>query len=376
MNYFVAAKEIDMGDRKWVGLKNFSGTFDFGNCRLKNVQYPLFTSVKGGTVKNLVVADSMQSYTNDEAVYDAALVIPTDNCCYFYGGVIRYLDNGTVSNVTVESDVDISVSIWEDMQSGNVRARGGFGGIVGYATGNNTLLERCVFKGTISTDSLLVNIGGVCGRVESAMRFDPLNFKYDSVPMAIGCSNYGTVSNLASGNDSKTGGVFGAFGSGVMYKCANYGTVTSNDGGQTAGVCAMTLTNTYMYGCLNTGNVTGASFVGGVVGYSSNVSRVYVACVNTGVVESRSEYCGGIVGYARSSETFVDCYNLGSVTAAFGKTKYSVIDPHDTKTHVTDLGKLNIMNCGNVSTVEEIMESVSLAHRGVFVKVGDTIVVS
>ena len=370
-DYFVAAKEIDMTDRRWSGLKDFSGTFDFGNCRLKGVEYPMFISVKGGTVKNLVVADSAQRYSYGDSIADASLVVPNDD-----GGVIRYLDNGTVSNVTVESDVDIDVSIWENMNSGNVKGRGGFGGIVGYATGKNTLLERCVFKGTVSTDSLMVNIGGVCGKVECNASFDPLSFTTEAVPMAIGCSNYGTVNNFATGNDSKTGGVFGAFGSGIMYKCANYGTVASNDGGQTAGVCAMTLQNIYVYGCLNAGEVSGAIYAGGVIGYSNGAARVYVACINTGLVSSEGKYSGGIVGFARSSETFIDCYNLRSVNNRFGCTKNTEIDPTNSLTHFTENGKLIMMNCGNLSTVEEIMASVGLAHRGVFVKVGNTIVVS
>ncbi|MFR9542304.1 MAG: GLUG motif-containing protein [Rikenellaceae bacterium] len=63
--------------------------------------------------------------------------------------------------------------------------------------------------------------------------------------------------------------------------------------------------------CYNTGSILGSSYVGGVVGYSTNYSSSSItACYNTGAVDGNGDnyYAGGVAGYA--SSYLYGCYYL------------------------------------------------------------------
>ena len=375
-NYTVSAETIDMAGLGWVGLKDYSGTFDFNGCTVKNVMFPMFTSVVGGTVKNLVLADSTMVYTDDDAQAEKDLIplgSAADSHCRVYGGVIRYMNDGTVSNVTIESTVSISADIW--FKDSYV------GGIVAYAKGTNIRVEDCTFKGTLSTDSTKIFCGGVAGCVEGtdASAHTPDDPTAAAV-LGINCANYGTIKNIGVGEDSKTAGVFGAFGSGVAYKCANFGTIDCTDGGQSAGVIGHTLNElTYMY-CLNAGTVKGGNgYVGGVCGYSNGTVRNFVGCVNVGTVGNAdgvtSPRIAGIIGWLRKNETVTNCYNLTTGASAFIVSKGNTGDPlkpEDPTTHVSE-GTPVITGCGNFDTVDALLAAIEATHPGVYVKNGDSL---
>ena len=375
-DFQVTATELDMTDRKWVGIKDYKGTFDFGGCKIKGVAYPMFNSVVGGTVKNLVVTDSTQNYTNTEAEADKDLVIQGDKTCFFYGGVIRYMNEGTVENITVESSVTIEASIWENMNSGGeegkTNARGGFGGVLGFATGSSILVKDCTFKGTITTDSLVVNLGGVVGRVDCGDAAS-LNQESpeDSLCLVVDCYNYGSVYNIATGNDSKTGGVVGAFGTGAIVRCANYGTVDSTDGGQTAGVFGQTLNQLVAYNCLNVGTVKGASYTGGITAYSNGNVRVFIGCINLGQVSSNGANYGGMIGLVKRNETLTHCYNLNTAVDQWARCKNGAMDPADSATLTSESGTPVVTDCANLATVDEILTAINANYAGVFAKTAD-----
>jgi len=371
-NYTVNATTIDMAGLGWVGIKGYTGIFDFGNCTIKNASFPMFTSVLGGTVKNLTLADSKQVYTDDDAQEDKDLIPLTDagaTHCRVYGGVIRYMNEGTISNVTIESTVDISADIW--LNDSYV------GGIVAYAKGTNVRVENCTFKGNLTTDSAKIFVGGVAGCIESGDASSHNAEAPDqSSCIAINCTNYGTVTDLGYNEDAKVGGVVGALGSGAAYKCANYGTVSSNNKGQTAGVIGHTLNElTYMY-CLNAGTVKGGNaYVGGVCGYSNGTVRNFVGCVNVGSVACNeglsTDRVGGIIGWLRKNEVVTNCYNLTTGTANFIYCK-APLDPADPTTHVSE-GTPVITGCANLDTVDAVLAAVEATHPGVFVKDGTSL---
>ncbi len=74
----------------------------------------------------------------------------------------------------------------------------------------------------------------------------------------------------------------------------------------------------YVVACFNKGSVIGASRVGGIAGYSSNVDyTLFTSCYNLGDVTAtdsmaNSVFAGGISGY---SATVSNCYNFGVVSA-------------------------------------------------------------
>ena len=375
-NYTVTASEIDMAGLKWVGMKNFSGSFDFGNCVVKNVSFPLFTSVTGGTVMNLVVANSTQEYTDDESFADRDLIVLSqdDSQCRVYGGVVRYMSEGVISNITVESTVNITAEMYI--------AEAKVGGIVGYAKGDNLRIENCTFKGSVETDSLSVYIAGVAGHVESGNDTSlDIDDPSASSVIVIGCQNYGTVSNLGVGNDSKVAGVVGALGTGCAYKCANYGTISSNDKGHCSGVigyCANKMTIMY---CLNAGTILGCNVCNaGIAAYSRGEVRNFIGCINIGTIGvkegNNSNYICGIIGWIRNKEYFESCYNLRSACEKWGIAANEV-DPTNPETHVTNnngtAASATLENCATLDSIDAIFKAIEENHPGVFVKDGDSI---
>lgn len=371
-DYTVTATEIDMAGLKWVGMKDYSGTFDFGGCVVKNVSFPMFTSVTGGTVKNLVVSDSTQEYTNEESEADKDLIVlsSSDTQCRVYGGVIRFMSEGVVSNITVESSVSIKAEMF--IEEAKV------GGIVGYANGDNLLIENCTFKGAVSTDSLSVYIAGIVSHLESSNDTslnvdDPAS----SSVLIKGCTNYGTVDNYGFGNDSKVAGVVGALGTGAAYKCANYGTISSNDKGHCSGVvgyCGNKMTIMY---CFNAGTILGCTVCNaGIAAYSRGEVRRFIGCINVGTITVKegnsSNYICGIIGWIRNQEYFESCYNLKSACEKWGLSK-TEIDPANPETYATEYSAATLENCANLDSVDAILAAMEAQHPGVFVKDGNSI---
>ena len=357
-DYVVTATELDMNNLKWDGLKDYAGTFDFGNCKIKNAAYPLFKSVKGGTVKNLVLADSKQNYTNDEAKADTNPKTGEVGNIY-YSPVVCYATEITVSNVVIEASVEIYSECWTEKSC--------HGGIVATAEGPSILIEDCVFNGTYTTDSNNVYVAGVVGFINCSSNAgvvadDPAS----STVLVTRCVNNGTIINLGFNMDSKTGGVIGALNNGTAIKCANYGKVDSSDLGQTAGVAAYVGGNTVVMDCINTAEVYGAKYVGGICGYSNGSVRYFINCINTGkVVCEKSNQHAGVVGLAKKTETLTNCYNLTSGHVdIFKNINAESVDLTNTATHQT----LVISNCGNFATVDEIVAAMEAVNPGVFEK--------
>ena len=82
----------------------------------------------------------------------------------------------------------------------------------------------------------------------------------------------------------------------------------------------------FFLGSSNTGNVSGATYVGGVVGY---MGYDMANCYNTGSVTATATdgYAGGIAGSMPGNAA--SCYNAGSVSAA----KAAAIVPSDNYCH-------------------------------------------
>ena len=66
-----------------------------------------------------------------------------------------------------------------------------------------------------------------------------------------------------------------------------------------------------MIDCSNTGTIEGASYTGGLVGYSTQGGAL-TDCSNAGTIEGAS-YTGGLVGYSTQGGDIRDCSNDGTV---------------------------------------------------------------
>ena len=358
-DYTVNAEKLDMGKYTWVGMVGYTGTFDFGGCTIENAIDSLFISVLNGTVKNLKLANATYYYSNDDATAETN---PATNEAgnLYYSPVVRYAKDVTIQNVTIESSVKVTSEIWTNGSS--------HGGVVGYATGTNIVIENCHFKGEYTTDSLIVRVGGVVGTIDcsdvASINMDAVE---ESLARAYNCTNTGTVNSLGVGNDSKAGAVVGYLANAVVVNCANYGQMLSNDSGQTGGVVGYVGNTTYMKNCINTGKVVGASFTGGICAYSNGSARYFENCVNLGNVSSTSVNWGGIIGLNKSSENLTNCFNLFTEAGTLKFMQNNTtgeLNPADAATH----GNTILVNCANLETVDAIFTAIDNAAPGVFQK--------
>lgn len=368
-NYTVVAKTLDMSDYKWTGLTNYAGVFDFGGCVISGAAYSFFNSVNGATIKNLTLANCEFNYNNDMSQADPNYnIVSGDNATNnkYYAPVVRVGTNFTVTDVVVEASVKIKIEIWTNASSQ--------GGIVGMAYGEKSIMENCVFKGELVTDSMDSYIGGIVGEMRSSSTNSvDTSDLYKSNVRIVNCVNTGSVTNLNSSNEnSQTGGINGRILNGVVLDCFNSGTVVCNDGGQTAGITSYVGGNAYVKNCINTGEITGNTWTAGICGYSNGDVRVFENCINLGKASSRKgNNYGGILGLYKKTETMTNCYNLTTAVAQFAycNAAKSVCDPADTSTH----GSAVITNSANFATIDEIFAAADAAAPGVFEKANGSI---
>ena len=155
-----------------------------------------------------------------------------------------------------------------------------FGRIGGRGTVKNLTLENV---NIIGHD----NVGGVVGSTD------------DDSSTVTGC----TVSGTVSGN-SNVGGVVGYNYMGNVIGCTASGDVTGM-GNNVGGVVGYNFTNGRVNACYHaSGSVSGANFVGGVVG---NTDHRLTACYNaSGDVTSKGDFVGSVAGY--NSSIITACY--------------------------------------------------------------------
>ena len=264
--------------------QRFTGTFDGDNKTISGLYINasntegvgLFGGVgKGGTVKNVTLADSYVSGSD------------------YVGGICGLNVDGTLQNCH---------------NIGTVSGRSNVGGVCGKNQNSGTI-QKCDNAGTVSgTESY---IGGVCG-----VNIGNLN----SRPTIQESYNTGTVSG-----GSKVGGVCGYNRGGTVEKSYNIGTVT---GSYIGGVCGLNEENSSysatVNGCYNTGTVTG-SYTGGVCG--QNVSTVQNCYYLAGTSENAVGY--GTDGANCASKTELQFQNgdvayqlqkdLGGTTQVWGQ---------------------------------------------------------
>ena len=133
---------------------------------------------------------------------------------------------------------------------------------------------------------------------------------------------YGEVKNLKrvggsiSGTGSVFGGIAGSGSHGIVRNCYNSSTVTS--GGSSGGMIADAGSsgNFKFINCVNEGNISGTSLVGGIVGILTMSDIVVENCYNTGNITGTGASVGGILGDISStvrSLIFTNSANYGKV---------------------------------------------------------------
>lgn len=252
----------------------------------------LFSTTHDATIENLTLASgSLVSYCNGGAVVGRAYGVTLDNVHSNInintnddeiGGLVGELQSGNSDSLITDSSVDATVD-------GNYAV----GGLVGYASqydGFNLIIQRSYTAGTVNLTNNGTYGGGLIGitDVESS-----------STPATITLDNTYSQANVVGGtNTFYLGGLVG-----YIYQQNDSGSGHTTD---------TTITRSYA-----SGQVTGDSDVGGLIGYldglnsnaTATVSHTFAAGAVTAITASLA---GGLVGF----------YNLNATPVTFTDNYY------------------------------------------------------
>lgn len=175
-------------------------------------------------------------------------------------------------------------------------------GLFGYITG--TIKNLSIVDSSVTGKS---NIGSIVGRSQDGI--------------VENCHNSGSV----TGQSSVVGGLVG-YNVGLIRNSHNTGDVASS-GGMVGGIAGRSslfritkqdFINSAIIGCYNSGDVSGGSMVGGIVGLNS--SATVENCYNTGNITGTRMRIGGVVGFnvgvrdTNTNSVVKNCYNIGIVS--------------------------------------------------------------
>lgn len=316
----------------------FTGTLD-GNGYTVTTAVPMFADLSG-TVKNLYIKGdiSAEGYCGavaKQSTSGARLENITVNATVtggtVTGGLIGYGANGA------------SITTLNCVNYGNVYGASQSGGLFGYISGPNLVIEGCYNKGKISSDGysggLIARFGidaatisyycGISnsvnyGEVVSASSRVGGILAFSAGNTAIGgCENYGYIHFSKTNTNSMAGGIYGA----------GTTTYTNSSGSSVDTVNAFTITD-----CYNYGNVEATTNAGGILGRGANhaaksgYAYIISNCGNSGNITATDEGstygtkgAGGIAGYiyggySANGNGIYNCYNLGKITAVGGNS--------------------------------------------------------
>ena len=292
------------------------------NCHVKN------TSVAGGCIGG-ISSSAMSGATIRKCTVDVTLAIKVGggtNCSV--GGITGGLDAGTISDCVVDGQ-------FKDGDNNN-GIGGYFGGIAGSVSQNtNNYINNCVNNATIKLTyakaTKIFGAGGIVGAIgdwgkanlqlANCTNNGAITVGY-SAPVGgiIGvikgpngvsfedCNNTATVSAVGNGT-SGVGGIIGYVystnsndqGAIPFTRCKNSGTIiaSGNNVGGFIGLHSGKLGNWTFSECANTGNVSGANYVGGLVGQTSTNTGNAIAFINcslSAVVTATGQYAGLVAG--------------------------------------------------------------------------------
>ena len=228
----------------------FKGNFNGQNYTISGLNCGLFGYVSGGTFKDLTLQGSVTSNTSD-----------------YYGGLIGYATNITVSGVTNEIVLVTSNSY--------------VGGLIGFC--QNATIENCHNKTNISG---IGNVGGIVG------------FTGDTQKVGFGSH----ITNSTNSGDifatsEYVGGIVGWARDTYFTDVVNIGNIKTSGktvGGISSRVCGGSVNNAQ-----NSGNVEGTDYVGGITGHLSWATITNVS--NSGKIIG-NDYVGGLVGQGESND--------------------------------------------------------------------------
>lgn len=170
-------------------------------------------------------------------------------------------------------------------------------------------LNECRNLGSVAGEW---NVGGIVGAIAIENDLDPesdlqlmgnTSFNFDVALRAVltDCDNAGTV----NGRKQNTGGIAGWVSLGLLKSCTNSATVDAASATYVGGIAGQSLG--YLRNCNAKCTVSGQSYVGGIAGTGSTVTRCYAIVY----LEGQEEKAGTILG-ALNDAVLEDNYYLNS----------------------------------------------------------------
>lgn len=191
------------------------------------------------------------------------------------------------------------------LENVNINVDGQFAAPFGYVNGDAVIKDLTV-TGTITktgtTDNSLA--GGIAGIVNGNARIS-------------GCINQSTISSSATYTGGIAGRVYSA--DAVITGCTNEGSVSSS-ANNAGGIVGQLTNGGRIESCINSGNVNGASMIGGIVGYAGSLitngnetSIVFIqSSRNEANITGTANCVGGIAGKLQNGVVMNACYAKGT----------------------------------------------------------------
>lgn len=131
----------------------------------------------------------------------------------------------------------------------------------------------------------------------------------------------GNVTRQTASKASYAGGIVGMITSagGTVTNCTNRATVTAPSNCYAGGIIGHTNGVATIANCVNYGSVTAGRNVGGIIGGSglAGAKMTITDVTNHGAVKGTGDFIGGIVGYINSKgNVLTNCTNTGNITGA------------------------------------------------------------
>lgn len=285
--------------------KRFYGNYDGDGKKMSNIEMGtsstnymgVFGYLQTGEVKNICLEDAqivgrtpvggVVGYLNYGKVTNCTSTggfVKGDNANI--GGIVGRAYGGTVSGCSITG---VTVSEYATAAGNN------YGGIVGYVDDQELTVENCHVDATssIHNNSNRGQVGGIVGGsgITGANKL-----------LIDNCTNAATIT---SGTSGIVGGIIGTIQHGVVSHCSNTGTISS--GGQLAGgIAGRVIGGAEIYACWSNAEVSAAADknqAGGIVGW---LDWGVISCCHAKGSVTGASYVGGIVGRAITGANITD----------------------------------------------------------------------
>lgn len=339
--HYVQTANIDFEEAELTPIGNdaavFSGVYDGDSKLLSNYKISASTTdadkvgafglVKSGEVKNVHVKGAAvtswqrsgilvgwmeaESKVTDCLVEDSSIRANKGAI----GGVIGYIiSGGTVSGCSIKN---VSVAPYSDPEGNN------FGGVIGYLAKSSGAINisdcHTDAASTIQNRLTYGQIGGIVGGNAITTYSD---CTISDCTNAASLSTDGTGVASGSNPGEKIGGIVGMMTNGHVINCSNTGTLTSARG-IAGGIAGVVSGGAVVEACWSNATITGIfNQLGAIVG--SLTHGGVILCHGKGFI-SGAQYVGGVVGMAKCSgqnkRVLVhQCLSQAAVESSFGGT--------------------------------------------------------